>query len=195
MPQAVQLHFYMGEPGIRRNNPDYFKLLVMDYVLGTGPGFTDRLSARLRDREGLAYTVSANVSSSASEEPGIFRCYIGTDPENFDRVKKEFLEELKRIREEKPKAEEVEDAKRYLLGSLPFHFTTNNAIAGQLLAVERFGLGFDYLQQYRKAVAAVTPEDVQAVARKYIDPEHMVLVAAGALDKDGKPLKKAEPRK
>ncbi len=195
MPQAVQLHFYMGEPGIRRNNPDYFKLLVMDYVLGTGPGFTDRLSARLRDREGLAYTVSANVSSSASEEPGIFRCYIGTDPENFDRVKKEFLEELKRIREEKPKTEEVEDAKRYLLGSLPFHFTTNNAIAGQLLAVERFGLGFDYLQQYRKAVAAVTPEDVQAVARKYIDPEHMVLVAAGALDKDGKPLKKAEPRK
>jgi zinc protease len=51
------------------------------------------------------------------------------------------------------------------------------------------------LQQYRKVVAAVTPEDVQTVARKYIDPEHMVLVAAGALDKDGKPLKKAEPRK
>jgi zinc protease len=195
MPQAVQLHFYMGEPGIRRDNPDYFKLLVMDYVLGTGPGFTDRLSARLRDREGLAYTVSANVAGSASEEPGVFRCYIGTDPQNFERVKKEFLEELKRIRDEKPNPEEVEDAKRYLLGSLPFHFTTNNAIAGQLLAIERFGLGFDYLQQYRKAVAAVTPEDVQAVARKYIDPEHMVLVAAGALDKDGKPLKKAEPKK
>ena len=128
MPQAVQLHFYMGEPGIRRDNPDYFKLLVMDYVLGTGPGFTDRLSARLRDREGLAYTVSANVAGSASEEPGVFRCYIGTDPQNFERVKKEFLEELKRIRDEKPNPEEVEDAKRYLLGSLPFHFTTNNAI-------------------------------------------------------------------
>jgi zinc protease len=195
MPQAVQLHFYMGEPGIRRNNPDYFKLLVMDYVLGTGPGFTDRLSARLRDREGLAYTVNANISSSASEEPGTFTCYIGTDPENFDRVKKEFLEELKRIREEKPKPEEVEDAKQYLLGSLPFHFTTNNAIAGQLLGIERFGLGFDYLQQYKKAVAAVTPEDVQAMARKYIDPERLVLVAAGALDKDGKPLKKPEAGK
>lgn len=195
MPQAVQLHFYMGQPGIRRDNPDYFKLLVMDYVLGTGPGFTDRLSARLRDREGLAYTVNANISGSASEEPGTFTCYIGTDPENFDRVKKEFLEELKRIREEKPKTEEVEDAKQYLLGSLPFHFTTNNAIAGQLLAVERFGLGFDYLQQYRKAVAAVTPEDVQAMARKYIDPERLVVVAAGALDKDGKPLKKPEPGK
>jgi zinc protease len=195
MPQAVQLHFYMGQPGIRRDNPDYFKLLVMDYVLGTGPGFTDRLSARLRDREGLAYTVSANVSNSASEEPGVFQCYIGTDPENFERVKKEFLEELKRIRDEKPKAEEVEDAKKYLLGSLPFHFTTNNAIAGQLIAVERFGLGFDYLEKYRKAVSAVTPEDVQAVARKYIDPEHLVLVAAGAVDKAGKPLKKSTPEK
>ena len=57
MPDAAQLHFYMGHVGIRRDNPDYYKLLVMDYVLGTGPGFTDRLSARLRDREGLAYTV------------------------------------------------------------------------------------------------------------------------------------------
>src|SRR5262249_29866305 len=65
MPQAVQLHFYMGHPGIRRDNPDYFKLLVMDYVLGTGPGFTDRLSSRLRDREGLGYSVSANITGSA----------------------------------------------------------------------------------------------------------------------------------
>jgi zinc protease len=195
MPQAVQLHFYMGEPGIRRDNPDYYKLLVMDYVLGTGPGFTDRLSARLRDREGLAYTVMANITSSAGEQPGLFTCYIGTDPENFARVKKEFQEELQRIRDTLPKKEEVEDAKQYLLGSLPFHFTTDGAIAGQLLAIERFGLSFDYLDHYRKAVAAVTPEDVQAVARKYLDPEHMVLVAAGAINADGQPLKKAGSEK
>src|SRR5262249_45022897 len=97
MPEAAQLQFYMGHVGIRRNEPDYYKLLVMDYVLGTGPGFTDRLSARLRDREGLAYTVQANISSTADREPGVFTCYIGTDPKNFDRVKKEFLEELNRI--------------------------------------------------------------------------------------------------
>ena len=54
---AAQVHFYAGHVGIRRDNPDYYKLLVMDYVLGTGPGFTDRLSASLRDRQGLAYTV------------------------------------------------------------------------------------------------------------------------------------------
>jgi zinc protease len=188
LPKAAQLHFYMGHLGIRRDNPDFYKLQVMDYVLGTGPGFTDRLSARLRDREGLAYTVSANITDSAGEEPGLFSCYIGTDPENFGRVKKEFLEELARIRNEKAKPEEVEDAKKYLLGSFPFRFTTDGAIAGQLVAVERFGLGFDYFDHYRQAIAAVTPEDVQAVARKYLDPEHMVLVAAGAVDDKGKAL-------
>src|SRR5262249_33613919 len=67
MPQAAQLHYYMGHAGIRRTNPDYYKLLVMDYVLGTGPGFTDRLSSRLRDREGLAYTVTATISGAAGD--------------------------------------------------------------------------------------------------------------------------------
>jgi zinc protease len=193
MPEAAQLHFYMGHVGVRRDNPDYYKLLVMDNVLGTGPGFTDRLSSRLRDREGLAYTVMANVTSSADREPGAFTCFIGTDAPNFARVKKEFLEELNRIREEKPTAEEVEDAKKYLLGSLPFQTTTGGQVAALLLAVERYGLGLNYLDDYRKAVAAVTPEDVQAVARKYIDPEHMVLSAAGAVDADGKPLERAPP--
>lgn len=188
MPEAAQLQFYLGHVGIRRNDPDYYKLLVMDNVLGTGPGFTDRLSARLRDREGLAYTVSANVSASAADEPGAFTCYIGTDNKNFNRVKAEFLEELNRIRDEKPTDEEVEDAKKYLLGSLPFQVATSTGVAGQLLAIERYGLGLNYLDDYRKAVASVTPADVQAVAKKHIDPKRMVLVAAGAIDKTGKPL-------
>lgn len=193
MAEAEQLNFLMGQPGIRRKNPDYYKLLVMDYVLGTGPGFTDRLSARLRDREGLAYTVSANISSSAGEEPGLFTCFIGTDAGNFAKVKAEFLEELNRIRDQPPTAEEVDDAKKYLLGSLPFQFDTGGRIAGQLLYIERHGLGFGYLDDYKKAVAAVTPADVQAVAKKYIDPQRLVLVAVGAIDDKGKPLAKGPP--
>jgi predicted Zn-dependent peptidase len=89
----------------------------------------------------------------------------------------------------------VEDVKKYLTGNLPFHLTTNERIAAQLLTIERYHLGFDYLDHYRQAVAAVTPEDVQAMARKYLDPEHMVLVAAGALDQSGKPLEKVAPPK
>jgi zinc protease len=195
MPDAAQLHFFMGHVGIKRDNPDFYKLLVMDYVLGTGPGFTDRLSSRLRDREGLAYTVNANISSSAELEPGVFTCYIGTANTNFDRVKKEFLEELNKIRDKEPTKAEVEDAKKFLLGNQAFKFTTDAGIAGQLLYIERNHLGFDYLENYRKGIAAVTPEDVQAVAKKYIDPERMVLVAAGAVDKNGKAIGKAPPPK
>ena len=171
MPDAAQLQFFMGHVGVRRDNADYYKLLVMDYVLGTGPGFTDRLSARLRDREGLAYTVQANITSTADREPGVFTCYIGTAPMNFERAKKEFLEEINRIRDEKATKEEVEDAKQYLLGNLPFNFTTNSGVAGQLLYIERNNLGFSFLEDYRKAVAAVTPEDVQAVAQEVSRPE------------------------
>jgi zinc protease len=195
MPAAAQLHFFMGHAGIRRDNPDYFKLLVMDYVLGTGPGFTDRLSARLRDREGLGYMVSANITSSAAEEPGLFTCYIGTRPESFARVKGLFLEEVERLRNEKPKDQEVEDVKKYLTGSLAFQLTTNERIAAQLVLIERYHLGLNYLEEYRKAVNAVTPEEVQEMARKYLDPQHMVLVAAGALDSAGKPLDKLPPPK
>src|SRR5262249_39552693 len=163
------LHLFLGHVGIRRNDPDYYKLLVMDYVLGTGPGFTDRLSSKLRDRAGLAYTVTGNITGSASEEPGIFNCYIGTDAKNFSKVKKMMLDEIKLIRDTKPAKEEVEDAKKYLLGNLPFQLTTTARVASQLLMVERLGLGLDYLDKYREAVAAVTPEEVQEVARKHLD--------------------------
>ncbi len=190
MPEAEQLQFLLGQPGIRRNNPDYYKLLVMDHVLGTSPGFTDRLSHRLRDTEGLAYTVTANICSSASEEPGLFTCYIGTEAKNLAQVKREFLEELKRIRSEPPKPSEVEDVQKYLLGQLPFEFTTNEQVAGRLLSVERYKLGFDYLADFRRAISAVTPQDVQDVARKYLDPDHMVLIVAGAVDDKGNVVEK-----
>lgn len=190
MPQAAQLQMFLGHVGVTRKDPDYYKLLVMDHVLGTGPGFTDRLSSRLRDREGLAYTVSATITSSAGLEPGMFTCYIGTDNTAFAQVKKLFLEELNRIRDTTPTKTEVEDAKTYLLGSRLLQFGTASGIASQLAAVERFGLGLGYLDDFRNGVSAVTPEDVQAVAKKHLDPDKMILVAAGAVDKAGKSIEK-----
>lgn len=195
MPRAAQLAFYMGHVGIRRGNPDYYKLLVMDYVLGTGPGFTDRLSARMRDRQGLAYTVQANISSSASEEPGVFTCYVGTAPVNFERVRNMFLEEIARIRQEKPSQPEVEDAKNYLVNSMPLQLTTSGNVATQLLYIERHGLGLNFLEDYRRAIQSVTVEDVRDAAAKYLDPKRMVLVAAGAIGADGKPLEQPPPPK
>lgn len=187
-PNAAQVHVYIGHLGITRNSSDYHKLLVMDNVLGVGPGFTDRLSSNLRDRLGLAYTVNASITNSAGKEPGTFTGFVGTFPDKFLDVKFGFLKEVNKIRDEPPTKQEVDDAKKYLLGSLPFHFTTNSAVAGQLLAAERYGLGFDFLEKYRKEVEAVTPEDVQAMAKKYLDPKAITIVAVGAIDKDGKAL-------
>jgi zinc protease len=189
MPKAAQLQIYMGHVGIRRDDPDYYKLLVMDHILGTGPGFTDRISARLRDREGLAYTVYARIANSAGTEPGLFTCYIGTDNVNFARAKELFLEELNRIRDTKATAEELADAKAYLIGSQILHYSTLAGVAGQLVAIEHYKLGLNYIEDYQKAVKAVTLEDIQAVAKKYIDPARMVLIAAGAVDEKGAPLK------
>jgi zinc protease len=187
-PTAAQTHVFVGHLGVRRNDPDYYTLLVMDNVLGTGPGFTDRLSATLRDRQGLAYTVRATITDTAGEQPGAFTGYIGTFADKYVWVRDGFLREINRIRDEPPSLQEVDDAKQYLLGSLPFRLTTTSAVAAELLAAERYGLGFDVLEKYRAAVAGVTPAAVQAAARKHLDPKRIAVVAVGPIGTDGKPI-------
>jgi zinc protease len=188
MPESAQLYVELGHAGIRRLDPDYYKLLVMDYVLGTGAGFTDRLSASLRDRQGLAYSVSATITGNAGEVVGTFNGSIGTFPDKFTTVKNGFLKEINRIRNEEPTEQEVADAKAYLLGSQPFRFTTSAGIAEQLLQIERFQLSLSYPDTFRRNVSAVTAADVQAVARKHLHPDRMVLIAAGPVSSTGKPL-------
>jgi zinc protease len=193
-PTASQTHVYIGHIGITRNNPDYYKLLVMDNVLGTGPGFTDRLSAQLRDRQGLAYTVTAQIAWYAANEPGVFLGYIGTFPDKYTWVREGFLKEIQKIRDEPARDAEVDSAKKYLLGKLPFNLTTSSSTGELLLATELFGLGFNYLEEYREQVSRVTVADVQAVARKYLDPKRITIVAVGPIDKDGKALEENRDR-
>src|SRR5262249_40983867 len=157
---------------------------------GTGPGFTDRLSANLRDRQGLAYTVNAQIASSASEELGTFTGYIGTFPDKYAWVRDDFLKQIRRLRVEPPTIHEVEDAKKYLTGRVACRTITCEQVAGWLLAIDRYGLGLNYLEDYRKAVSDVTPEHVQTVAKKYLAPDKLIIVAVGAIDADGKPLTK-----
>jgi zinc protease len=176
MDQAI---IVLGHRGIRRRDPDYVPLLVMDFVLGRGPGFTDRLSRTLRDRDGLAYEVWAAISESADQEPGVFKAYIGTSAEQETRAEEGIVAEIRRIREEPASPSELEGAKAYLLGSYVFGFETAEQVAAMLVYLHRLGLGFDWPERYAKALAAVTAEDVLRVAKEHLDPDRLIRVVVG----------------
>jgi zinc protease len=179
MPRE-QVHVYLGHVGVRRTHPDYYALAVMDHILGTGPGFTSRVTKRLRDEMGLCYSVFAGISPSAGEEPGTFTAYIGTSPEHRDQAVEVFLAEIERMRREPPSQDEVHDVQQYLTGSFALGLERNVNLIRYAISTKRFGLGFDYVHRYPDLVRAVTPADVQRVAQAHLHPDRVVVVSAGA---------------
>jgi len=174
-----QAHVYLGHLGVRRTEPDFYALLLGDLILGSGPGFTDRLSGKLRDEQGLAYSVWARLARSADLEPGIFTAYIGTSPKTWRRAEEGMRAEIERYVAGPIGHSEVEDARRYLLGSFVFGFETNHFTAEQLVQMERLDLGFDYPARYVERVSALTVEQVQDAARRHIHPDRLTTVAIG----------------
>lgn len=179
MPRE-QVHVYLGHLGIRRTDPDFYALSVMDHVLGTGPGFTSRVSKKLRDEQGLCYAVSAGITPSAGEEPGTFTAYIGTSPEHRQRAIDGFLDEIRRIRAEPPTEAELQDIKDYLTGSFVFALERNSNLAAFAIRARRFQLGFDFLARYPDMIRSITPEQVREVAERWLHPDRLVVVSAGA---------------
>ncbi|MEC8252327.1 MAG: pitrilysin family protein [Planctomycetota bacterium] len=179
MPRE-QVHVFLGHKGIRRTEPDFYKLSVMDHILGSGPGFTSRCSRKLRDEQGLCYSVSAGISSSAGEEPGTFTAYIGTSPEHRERAVAGFLAEIDAIRKQPPSADELQDVKDYLTGSYVFALERNSNLAAYAIRARRFGLGYDFVERYPDLVRAVTVEDVREVAERHLHPDRLTIVSAGA---------------
>lgn len=177
-----QVNIIIGHLGIARKNPDYYRLLVMDTILGSSPGFTSRIPRILRDEQGLAYSTFSNITSSAGLDPGRFIAYIGTAPENLTRAIAGLRGEIARIVGEPVTGEELETAKSYLTGSFVLRFQKNSQIAEFLLEAEVYGLGFEYLEKYPDLIRAVTVEDVSRVARTYIDPENVTTVVVGPVD-------------
>ena len=174
-----QVNIFIGHVGIKRKNPDYYALLVMDTILGSSPGFTSRIPRILRDEQGLAYTTFSSITSSAGIDPGRFVAYIGTSPENLDRAIEGLRKEIARIVREPVSQEEVEAAIAYLTGSFVFHFQKNLQIADFLVEAEVYALGFDYLEKYPEIIRSITVDDVSQVARKYIAPDCLTTVVVG----------------
>jgi zinc protease len=177
--EREQVHLYLGHPGITRKHPDFYRLLVMDHVLGTGPGFTDRISKKLRDEMGLCYAVSASIAGSAGREPGYFACYIGASPDQEERALAALLAEIRAMRKTPPTDEEIQTVRDYLSGSFVLGLERNSSLAAFLIRVERFELGFEYIERYPEIIRSVTPEEARAAAEQHLDPDHYVLVSAG----------------
>jgi len=174
-----QVHLYLGHLGIARNDPDYATLVVMDHVLGTGPGFTNRISRRLRDELGLAYSVSANIHASAGLLRGAFTAYIGTSPQHVATAARGFLEEIRRVQTELVGKEELEVAKSYLLGSFPLGFERAARRASYLISTELHGFPRNHLELLLSQFTAVTAEDVRRAAGAHLFPEASCIAAAG----------------
>lgn len=176
----TQANIAAGQVGISRENPDFYAVVVMNYILGGG-GFSSRLMDNIRDNRGLAYDVHS--SFAAQKEPGAFRVWTQTKNESANEAIAEIFKELKRIRTEPVSDKELADAKAYLTGSFPLKMDTSAKIAGMLTSIEIYNLGLDYPQKYPALINAVTKEDILRVAKKYIEPDRMAVVVLGNQEK------------
>ncbi len=174
-----QVHVHLGHLGIERAHPDYVPLAVMDHVLGTGPGFTNRITRVLRDELGLAYTVHADIHGTAGRLPGMFRAYIGTSPEHVRTAVDGFVREMRRIGEEPVPEEELSVAKSYLVGSFAMGFERAARRAQYLVSAEIHGFPADHLERLPAEFAAVTVEDVLRVAAEHLHPDACAIAVSG----------------
>ncbi len=176
----TQANIVLGHLGVKRNNPDYYSISVMNYILGGG-GFGSRIFQNIREDKGLAYDVHSFFS--ANKYGGYFRIGLQTKNESANTAIKEILDEVKRIRTQPVSDSELSDAKAFLTGSFPVRIETSRRIAGFLIAVEHYGLGIDYIDLYPTYINRVTKEDVLRVAKKYLNPEKFVLVVVADQEK------------
>jgi zinc protease len=169
-----QAHFVLGVRGGRITDPDRPVLKMLEALLSRQGG---RLFLELRDRQGLAYAVSAFASEGV--DPGVFGVYFACAPEALDRAVAGVLLELERLRDEPLRGAELEQARTYLLGSYDISLQTNAAQCDELTFNELYGLGADGGERYREALGRVTTAGVQAAARGYFTLGAYTLAVVG----------------
>ncbi len=178
----TQANVILGHGGITRGNPDFYAVAVMNYILGGG-GLTSRLMQEIRERRGLAYSVSSGFDTGKYQ--GSFRIVLQTKNASARDAIQLALAEMLRMRTELVSEKELDGAKKYLIGSFPLRLITQDGIASFLMQVEYENLGFDYAERYPGLIQAVTAEDVLRVAKAYLHPEAYILVEVANLKEAG----------
>ncbi|HKG97844.1 MAG TPA: pitrilysin family protein, partial [Pyrinomonadaceae bacterium] len=172
---SAQSNIVIANSGITRTNPDYFPMLLMHTVLGATA--SSRLFMNLREEKGYTYGAYSNLDARRSA--GTFRATAEVRTQVTGDSLKEFFYELERIGNEPVSAKEIADAKSYLTGVFPIRLETQEGLTDQLVQIKMLNLPNDYLQHYRDSVQAVTVEEIQRVARKYVKPDEAALVVVG----------------
>jgi zinc protease len=178
----AQANIILGNKGVSRQNPDYYVLTVMNYILGGG-GFGSRLMDEIRVRRGLAYSIASFFDPG--KFPGSFQVVLETKNVSAREAISLVLQQMERIQREMVSEEELITARNYLTGSFPLRLDTQAKMAGFITQVEYYGLGLDYPDKYALLISAITREEVLQVAKAYLHPDNYVVVIVANLKEAG----------
>jgi zinc protease len=180
MPDKSEVAVYYGfAGGLKRSDPDFYATQLMNNILGGGTGLENRLARRIRDQQGLVYTVYSYFD--AGKIAGPFTVNLGTNPANTDRAIASLEAEVKRMREQGATDRERQEALAFLTGYFPVRLEANAGLAGVLLVAEYYGLGMDYIRKYASYYEAVTTSQVNEAAKKHLHPDRATVVIAGSV--------------
>lgn len=178
-PGAVQTEIRVGHLGVARNHPDHMALDLAIRILG-GEG-ANRLYGVLRSDRGLTYSASAEMETL--KDTGAFVAETDTRTEATGQSLRLIVDEFWRLRREQVGSRELQGAQDYLAGSFPLTIETPSAIALQVLNQLFYGLDLKDLESFRERVYAVTPQEIQRVAQKYLRPDRLSVVLVGDASK------------
>lgn len=179
---SIQSHVQLGQPGIKRGDPDYFHLLVGNHVLGGG-GLVSILFDEIREKRGLSYSVNSHFTPMA--ELGPFTASLQTDNSQVDEAISVLREEINKFITNGPAPKALEAAKQNLIGGFPLRIASNSKIIEYLSMIGFYRLPLDYLHTFTDRVAAVTVDGVRSAFQRRLNPEKMILVVVGRSDSKG----------
>jgi len=188
-PGSVQTTLLMGNLAIDRTNPDYPALVVLNEVLGAGAA--SRLFLNLREEKGYTYGVYSNLIARKYAGPWTAGGDLRT--EVTAGAMTEFLHELNRIRDEKVPEEELDAARRSVVARFALSLESPQQLIAYATTRKAYNFPADYWDKYPAQITAINADDVQRVAKKYIDPATMQLVAVGDTGKIKSILEKYGP--
>jgi len=175
--RANQGYISLGHLGLEEDNPDYFAVQVMNFILGGG-SFTSRITMKVRSDEGLSYNQGSRFRYRWGF-PGTFSGYVQTKSSTVGYAIKLILDEFNRIRDELVTDDEMDTAVNYYLESFSNAFESSQSTMSTFANMEMTGRPMDYYQTYRGKIAAVNKAKVLEAAKKYIHPDQAVILIVG----------------